>query len=180
MNLPVEQPATPPFVFPRFPTTRGRRYVVRVAELISHNPAETATLGEHWGRTVARGCVIALHGDLGAGKTQWVKGLARGLGITARVHSPTFTLVNVYPGGRLSLFHLDLYRLETPDQIHEAGLEEYLTPDGVTVIEWAERWPLLNPEPAPPTAAASRALRRVWIEIIGDTQRRIYHEDPGA
>ncbi len=139
MNLPVEQPTAPPSVFLRFPTTRGRRYVVRVAELISHNPAETATLGEHWGRTVARGCVIALHGDLGAGKTQWVKGLARGLGITARVHSPTFTLVNVYPGGRLSLFHLDLYRLETPDQIHEAGLEEYLTPDGVTVIEWAER-----------------------------------------
>lgn len=180
MNALLEQPTAPPSVFPRFPTTRGRRYVVRVAELISHSPAETAALGEHWGRTVARGCVIALHGDLGAGKTQWVKGLARGLGIPARVHSPTFTLVNVYPGGRLSLFHLDLYRLETPDQIHEAGLEEYLTPDGVTVIEWAERWPLLNPEPASPTAAAVRALRRVWIEIIGDTQRRIHHEDSGA
>ena len=68
-----------------------------------------------------------------------MKGLARGLGVTARVHSPTFTLVNEYAGGRLRLFHLDLYRLETRGQILAAGLEEYLQPDGVAVIEWAER-----------------------------------------
>ena len=83
--------------------------------------------------------VIGLCGDLGAGKTQLVKGLARGLGITARVHSPTFALVNIYNGGRLTLFHLDLYRLDTREQILAAGLEEYLKPAGVTVIEWAER-----------------------------------------
>ena len=105
---------------------------------ISHNPTETESLGESWGRAAQRGCVIALSGDLGAGKTQLVKGIARGLGIVACVHSPTFTLVNEYDGGRLRLFHLDLYRLETREQITAAGLEEFLQPDGVTVIEWAE------------------------------------------
>ena len=102
---------------------------------ISHSPAETEALGEAWGRAAKSGWVIALVGDLGAGKTQFVKGLARGLGITGRVHSPTFTLVNIYPSGRLPLFHLDLYRLETREQIVAAGLEEYLSPAGVTVIE---------------------------------------------
>ena len=79
-----------------------------MATNISHSPAETEALGESWGHTAAKGLVIALSGDLGAGKTQLVKGLARGLGITSRVHSPSFTLVNVYTGGRLTLFHLDL------------------------------------------------------------------------
>src|SRR5712675_2197950 len=110
-----------------------------MATFISHSPAETEALGERWGRAAERGLVLALSGDLGAGKTQFVKGLARGLGITARVHSPTFTLVNEYGGGRLKLFHLDLYRLEMPEQITSAGVEEFLQPDGVSVIEWAER-----------------------------------------
>src|SRR5438128_9092591 len=111
-----------------------------MATYTSHSPAETEALGESWGRSAESGLVIGLCGDLGAGKTQLVKGLARGLGISERVHSPTFTLVNQYAGGRLTLFHLDLYRLETPAQIISAGLEEYLNPDGVAVIEWAERW----------------------------------------
>src|SRR5579871_3125812 len=111
-----------------------------MATFESHSAAETESLGEQWGREANRGLVIALSGDLGAGKTQLVKGIARGLGITTRVHSPTFTLVNIYAGGRLTLYHLDLYRLETPEQILSAGLEEYLSPDGVAVIEWAERW----------------------------------------
>src|SRR6185312_5141925 len=102
--------------------------------LISHNPAETESLGESWGREAKPGLVIALSGDLGAGKTQLVKGLARGLGITARVHSPSFTLVNIYAGGRLTLFHLDLYRLETREQILSAGIEDYLQPDGMAVM----------------------------------------------
>lgn len=143
---------------------------------ISHSPAETESLGEQWGRAAARGLVIALSGDLGAGKTQLVKGLARGLGIAARVHSPTFTLVNVYNGGRLALFHIDLYRLETLDQIHSAGLDEYLKPDGVTVIEWAERWfgPLNEIN-----SSAVRPLRAVTIETLSETDRRISHEDFG-
>src|SRR5438445_13771024 len=115
---------------------------------ISHSPAETEALGETWGRSAQTGLVIGLSGDLGAGKTQLVKGLARGLHIPARVHSPTFALVNVYTGGRLTLFHLDLYRLDTRDQIVAAGLEEYLQPAGVTGGEWAERWfePVRRPE----------------------------------
>ena len=129
-------------------------------------------LGERWGREAQYGWIIGLSGDLGAGKTQLVKGLARGLGSVARVHSPTFTLVNEYSGGRLRLFHLDLYRLETREQIVAAGLEEYLQPDGVTVIEWAERmandeWRMAN-------------LRRVKFEIIGETERRITYEDTDA
>src|SRR5437763_11047325 len=108
--------------------------------LISHSPEETLAIGEQWGREAQRGWVIGLSGDLGAGKTQLVKGIARGLGITAGVHSPTFALINIYEGGRLTLFHLDLYRLETPQEITSSGLEEYMTADGITVIEWAARW----------------------------------------
>src|SRR5487761_2329168 len=110
-----------------------------LATFISHSPAETEALGEKFGRAAKPGLVLALAGDLGAGKTQFVKGLARGLGITMRVHSPTFTLVNEYGGGRLRLFHLDLYRLETAAQVQSAGIDEFLSPDGVAVIEWAER-----------------------------------------
>ena len=76
-----------------------------MATLISHSPAETELLGETFGRAAARGTVVALSGDLGAGKTQFVRGVARGLGCVGRVHSPTFTLVNEYGGGRLKLFH---------------------------------------------------------------------------
>src|ERR1035437_354469 len=94
-----------------------------MATFISHSPAATESLGEAWGRRAQSGLMIALSGDLGAGKTQLVRGLGRGLGVTARVNSPTFTLVNEYGGGRLKLFHLDLYRLETAAQIFFSGLE---------------------------------------------------------
>ncbi len=143
-----------------------------MATYISHSPAETEALGEEWGRSAKAGWVIAVSGDLGAGKTQLVKGIARGLGITSRVHSPTFTLVNEYSGGRLALFHLDLYRLETPEQILSAGLDDYLQPKGISVIEWAERWPA-SQSPRP-------LFRRVNIELQGDTERRIFYEDFGA
>lgn len=141
---------------------------------ISHSPADTESLGELWGRDAQRGLVIALSGDLGAGKTQFVRGLARGLGVVTRVHSPTFTLVNEYSGGRLKLFHLDLYRLETPEQIHSAGVEDFLRPDGVAVIEWAERldggrWMMGDGQ-----------LRKVKIEVLGETERRIVYEDSRA
>ena len=146
-----------------------------MATFISHSPAETESLGERWGRVAERGLVIGLSGDLGAGKTQLVKGIARGLGVTARVHSPTFTLVNEYGGGRLRLFHLDLYRLETHRQIVSAGLEEFLQPDGVAVIEWAERMPDL-------AAGSWRPGKHVTvkIEIMGETERRIIYDDFGA
>src|SRR5690242_12132167 len=107
---------------------------------ISHSPAETEALGENWGRVAERGWVFGLCGELGAGKTQLVRGLARGLGSRERVHSPTFTLINVYTGGRFELFHIDLYRLETVDQVIGAGIEECFNPAGVAVIEWADKW----------------------------------------
>jgi tRNA threonylcarbamoyladenosine biosynthesis protein TsaE len=158
-------------------TKRGMNKIV--TELISHGPAETESLGEKFGRAVMRGTVIALSGDLGAGKTQFVKGLARGLGISQRVHSPTFTLVNEYGGGRLKLFHLDLYRLETSEQILSAGVEEYLSPDGVAVIEWAER---LGEHPTPniqhPTSNWETKVRRVRIEIINEAERKIIYNEP--
>lgn len=143
---------------------------------LSHSPAETEALGERWGRAAEHGSVLALSGDLGAGKTQLVKGIARGLGVTVRVHSPTFTLVNEYGGGRLKLFHLDLYRLETPAQILSAGIEEFLLPDGMAVIEWAERIFEGN-EPTPNWPAT---VRRVQIEIINESDRKIIYDDFGA
>jgi tRNA threonylcarbamoyladenosine biosynthesis protein TsaE len=136
-----------------------------MATFISHSPEETEALGETWGRAAQSGLVIGLTGELGAGKTQLVKGLARGLGVTARVHSPTFTLVNVYAGGRLTLFHLDLYRLETRAQFIAAGLEEYLRPDGVTVIEWAER--LFEPDEGRGSRGANVEGRVSSIEGTG-------------
>jgi tRNA threonylcarbamoyladenosine biosynthesis protein TsaE len=146
-----------------------------MATFISHSPAETESLGEAWGRAASRGRVIALSGDLGAGKTQLVKGIARGLGVTARVHSPTFTIVNEYGGGRLRLFHLDLYRLETPEQIHSAGLEEYLQPEGVAVIEWAERLAGLGSG-----LWGMGTTITVKIEVLSEAERRIVYEDAGA
>jgi tRNA threonylcarbamoyladenosine biosynthesis protein TsaE len=136
---------------------------------------ETESLGEEWGRAAQRGWVIALSGELGAGKTQLVKGVARGLGIAARVHSPTFTLVNEYGGGRLRLFHLDLYRLETREQILSAGLEEFLSPDGLAVIEWAERL-----EDGPRKLDDEKKFIRAKIEISGGTERKIVYDDIGA
>jgi tRNA threonylcarbamoyladenosine biosynthesis protein TsaE len=154
---------------------------------ISHSPAETEALGEAWGREARSGLVIGLSGDLGAGKTQLVRGLARGLGISTRVHSPTFTLVNVYEGGRLTLFHLDLYRLETRAQIVAAGLEEYLSPEGVSVIEWAERWFGEVPGDKCQESDARCQVpglptihRRVKIETLSEADRRIAYEDTGA
>jgi len=156
-------------------TNTVRKLSMAMATYISHSPAETEALGERWGRVAQPGLVLALSGDLGAGKTQLVKGLARGLGVIARVHSPTFTLVNEYGGGRLRLYHLDLYRLETPAQIRSAGMEEFLQPDGVAVIEWAER---LAADLRSPTPAGS--LVQVNLEIISETERKISYDNFGC
>jgi tRNA threonylcarbamoyladenosine biosynthesis protein TsaE len=146
---------------------------------ISHSPEETQALGEAWGRDAAAGLVIGLTGDLGAGKTQLAKGIARGLGITGHVHSPTFTLVNEYAGGRLPMFHVDLYRLQTAEYIATAGLEEYFQPAGVSVIEWAE---IMFPVQGLKSKAQGlpARYRRVQIETINENERRIIYEDFGA
>jgi tRNA threonylcarbamoyladenosine biosynthesis protein TsaE len=146
-----------------------------MATFISHNPSETESLGEEWGRAARGGWLIGLSGGLGAGKTQLVNGLARGLGAAERASSPTFALVNEYHGGRLPLFHLDLYRLETREQITGAGLETYLIrPRGVAVVEWIERW---LGQDGVPTAGN---YRRVQIKTLGETEREISYEDFGG
>ncbi|XHR28783.1 MAG: tRNA (adenosine(37)-N6)-threonylcarbamoyltransferase complex ATPase subunit type 1 TsaE [Chthoniobacteraceae bacterium] len=116
-----------------------------MASIISHHPQETLELGRALAAELRRGDVLALAGDLGAGKTHFTKGLAEGLGVEADVTSPTFTLVHEYPGGRLPLVHIDLYRLEEPTEVLGIGLDDYLFGDGVTVIEWADKFEALMP-----------------------------------
>jgi len=112
---------------------------VQTRELIASTPGETEALGEALGRAAQGGELIGLVGDLGAGKTCLVRGLARGLGIDpSRVHSPSFTTVTEYPGGRLLLTHVDLYRLESP-RAEEPSLREALYGEGVAAVEWFER-----------------------------------------
>ncbi|MDD5350877.1 MAG: tRNA (adenosine(37)-N6)-threonylcarbamoyltransferase complex ATPase subunit type 1 TsaE [Chthoniobacteraceae bacterium] len=116
-----------------------------MASITSHSPQETFQLGQRLAAGLRPGDVLALEGDLGAGKTQFTKGLAAGLGVEADVTSPTFTLVHEYPGGRLPLFHIDLYRLEDAEEVLGIGLDDYLDGDGVTVIEWADKFAALMP-----------------------------------
>jgi tRNA threonylcarbamoyladenosine biosynthesis protein TsaE len=156
-----------------------------MAILISRSPEETLAIGEQWGREAQRGWVIGLTGDLGAGKTQLVKGIARGLGSQSRVHSPTFALLNEYGGGRLPLFHLDLYRLNNRNEVFAVGLDDYLLrPSGVTVVEWVDRW-LLEPQAMNHgTQSGYRTSKKVTrlahIETLSETERRITYEDSGA
>ena len=106
---------------------------------ITNSPEETEALGARLARALEPGAVVAFTGDLGAGKTAFVRGLARGLGIRDRVTSPTFTVVNEYEGGRLPLFHFDLYRLGCADELFDIGWEDYLARGGVCAVEWSER-----------------------------------------
>ena len=108
-------------------------------EYVSNSPAETEDLGAALAERLKPGTVVAFSGDLGAGKTAFVRGLARGLGIRDRVTSPTFTVVNEYEGGRLPLFHFDLYRLGSADELFDIGWEDYLARGGVCAVEWSER-----------------------------------------
>ena len=107
-------------------------------QFITNSPQETELLGERLGKTLCGGEVIAYLGDLGAGKTAFTRGLARGLGITMRVTSPTYTIVNEYTGGRLPLFHFDMYRLGSSEELFDIGWEDYLLRGGVCAVEWSE------------------------------------------
>lgn len=107
-------------------------------QFITKTPEETELLGERLGKTLSGGEVIAYRGDLGAGKTAFTRGLARGLGISMRVTSPTYTVVNEYSGGRLPLFHFDMYRLGSSDELFDIGWEDYLARGGVCAVEWSE------------------------------------------
>ena len=107
-------------------------------EYITHSPAETEELGCRLGRTLGPGAVVAYFGGLGMGKTAFTRGLARGLGCRGRVTSPTFTIVNEYEGGRLPLFHFDMYWLGSADDLFDIGWEDFLRRGGVCAVEWSE------------------------------------------
>ena len=107
-------------------------------EFITHSPQETETVAEALAKQLQPGTVLAYRGDLGAGKTAFTRGLARGLGATEPVTSPTYTIVNEYLSGRLPLFHFDMYRLTCAEDLWDIGWEDYLDRSGVCAVEWSE------------------------------------------
>ena len=108
-------------------------------DYLTHNEAETEALGVRLAAVLTPGAVVAYRGGLGMGKTAFTRGLARGLGYPGRVTSPTFTIVNEYEGGRLPLFHFDMYRLADADDLFDIGWEDYLDRGGVCAVEWSEQ-----------------------------------------
>lgn len=131
-------------------------------EFITNSPEETEALGAALGKRLPAGTVIAYRGDLGAGKTAFTRGLARGLGCTEQVTSPTYTIVNEYLGGRLPLFHFDMYRLTSSDDLWDIGWEDYLDRSGICAVEWSEN-----------VADAMEDPLNITIEKLGEDTRRI-------
>ena len=135
----------------------------------TNSPEETERVGAALGRILRPGTVIACRGGLGAGKTAFTRGLARGLGYTDIVTSPTYTIVNEYLGGRLPLFHFDMYRLSSPDDLWDIGWEDYLDRGGVCCVEWSEN-----------VADALEDPITVTIDKLGENSRRITLEGGSA
>ena len=131
-------------------------------QYLTNSPAETEAVGFALGKILQPGTILAYKGDLGAGKTAFTRGLARGLGCTDLVTSPTYTIVNEYLSGRLPLFHFDMYRLASSDDLWDIGWEDYLDRNGVCAVEWSE-----NVEDALEGAVT------VTIEKLGEDARRI-------
>ena len=131
-------------------------------EYIKNSPAETEAIGSALGKILPAGTVIAYRGDLGAGKTAFTRGLARGLGYTDMVTSPTYTIVNEYLGGRLPLFHFDMYRLASADDLWDIGWEDYLDRGGICAVEWSEN-----------VAEALEEPLCITIEKTGEESRKI-------
>ena len=136
-------------------------------EITTHNVEETERVGEALAKTLLPYSIVALFGDLGAGKTAFVRGMARGLGSTNRVTSPTFTIVNEYSGS-LELFHFDMYRLGSSEELFDIGWEDYLARGGVCVVEWSENV----------SDAFDGTEIRVTIDKLSDTDRKITLEYP--
>lgn len=133
-----------------------------MSEYVTNGEEETEALGRRLGQVLQPGAVVAFTGDLGAGKTAFTRGLARGLGISERVTSPTFTIVNEYEGGRLPLFHFDMYRLGSSEELFDIGWEEYLARGGVCAVEWSEN-----------VTEAMEGAVSVTIDVLGENTRRI-------
>jgi len=137
-----------------------------VATFISNSPAETEAIGRRLAEDIDVGSVLALKGDLGSGKTVFVKGLVAGVGSRAEVTSPTFTIVHEYRAGRLPVYHFDFFRLENRETVARLGLDDYFFGDGVSVIEWADCFPELIPKHA----------RWILFETKSESQRAITSE----
>ncbi len=138
--------------------------------IITNSEDETEAIGERLAtEELESGSCLALSGELGGGKTCIVRGIARGLGVSSQVKSPSFTILHVYEGGRLPLYHIDLYRLEGAYDTEELGLEEYVYGRGITVIEWAEKAGELIPDEA----------IRIEFEYVDEDKRRIVIKRPG-
>ena len=138
-------------------------------EFITTSPAQTEAVGQALGAVLKPGTVLAYEGDLGAGKTAFTRGLARGLGATEQVTSPTYTVVNEYLSGRMPLFHFDMYRLSCAEDLWDIGWEDYLDRGGVCAVEWSEN-----------VAEAMEDAIRVRIEKTGPQTRRITIEGGDA
>ena len=134
-------------------------------EVITHSPEETEKVGEKLGQILSPNTVLAFRGDLGAGKTAFTRGLARGLGCTEQVTSPTYTIVNEYLSGRIPLFHFDMYRLQSADDLWDIGWEDYLDRGGICAVEWSEN-----------VREAMENAVFITIEKIGEDSRRIQIE----
>ena len=137
-------------------------------EFITRCPEETEAIGEKLAQSLSPGAIIAYRGGLGAGKTAFTRGLARGLGYKEQVTSPTYTIVNEYLGGRLPLFHFDMYRLRSADDLFDIGWDDYLDRNGICAVEWSEN-----------VAEAMENPISVTIEKLGDSQRKITIEGSG-
>ena len=131
-------------------------------EFTTHSPEETEKIGAALGQVITPGSIIAYRGDLGAGKTAFTRGLARGLGCVEMVTSPTYTIVNEYLGGRCPLFHFDMYRLRSSDDLFDIGWDDYLDRCGVCAVEWSEN-----------VDDAMEGAIYVTIEKLGECSRRI-------
>ena len=134
---------------------------------VTNSAAETRALGEKLASRLKAGDVVVLEGELGAGKSELARGIAKGLGVTETVTSPSFTILNVYESGRCPLYHFDWYRLESEEELYELGMDEYLGGDGIAVVEWAERCPDAVPE----------NVLRIRLEVTGGESRRITVND---
>ena len=135
----------------------------------TNSPAQTEAIGAALGKIIEPGTVIAYRGDLGAGKTAFTRGLAKGLGCTEIVTSPTYTIVNEYLGGRIPLFHFDMYRLRSSDDLFDIGWEDYLDRGGVCAVEWSEN-----------VDDAMEDALYITIEKLGEDARRITIEGGGG
>ena len=131
-------------------------------EFITNSPEETEALGQRLAKCLTPGVILAYRGDLGAGKTAFTRGLARGLGCRELVTSPTYTIVNEYLGGRLPLFHFDMYRLHSSDDLFDIGWDDYLERGGICAVDWSEN-----------VADAMEDPVTVTIEKLGETSRLI-------